>query len=78
MAELADATDSKSVLPDHQGKTAQGVTETPGFDLPSGLPLALYDRQFILVIEAWPELHETIKAGIVAMVKADADSAVGR
>jgi hypothetical protein len=52
-----------------QGATANGGTR-PGYATESATNSLNDDPDLAVVVAAWPELPETIRAGIVAMVKA--------
>ncbi|MGD1277516.1 MAG: hypothetical protein ABR964_09850 [Tepidisphaeraceae bacterium] len=71
LAELADAMDSKSISAKTQDSNPQAFTPTRPETLSLGLPLNLQnDPDLKAVVEAWPELPQALRIGIMAMVEA--------
>ncbi len=55
----------------HKRSNAQELTSMAPERLPASLPdLLQYDPELAAIVAAWPELTDSLKAGIVAMVKA--------
>ena len=70
MAELADATDSKSVGPSDEPQPPQSLNDIPkACGALGGARTLQNDPELAAVVNAWPTLPQAVKAGIAAMVK---------
>jgi len=56
----------------------KGLTESPDDDLARSLALLVRDcPELNTIVQAWPDLSEALKSGILAMVKTAGGSAEG-
>jgi hypothetical protein len=71
VAELADATDSKSVGPSTEPQLLQSLNVIPkACGALSGAQTHLTDLDLMCIVDAWPTLPQAIRDAFVAMVKA--------